>query len=65
MAQSVNVLRRGRHNDSLAVFIEDTDIEALPAQIQSSVQHGVGPPSVLFQREPKFSPEEVPLHDIR
>ncbi|MFZ2056475.1 MAG: hypothetical protein WAV54_03585 [Acidimicrobiales bacterium] len=63
LAQSTSVWRRGRQHDSVAVFIEDIDIEALPAQIQASVQYDVETSFGLVPA-PKFSPEEIALHDI-
>jgi len=45
-AQTVSVGRRGTDLDLLAQLIEQAEVETLAAEIQSGVQHCVGPPFV-------------------
>ncbi len=45
-AQSVGVWRRGADLDPLAQLIEQAEVETLAAEIQSHVQHCLGPPFV-------------------
>src|SRR5207253_3441289 len=45
-AQTVSVGRRGADLDLLAQLIEQAEVETLAAEIQSRVQHCLGPPFV-------------------
>jgi hypothetical protein len=63
--QTVSVRRRRTSLDRDTVGVEQTESEALATEIQTGVQHEVGPPLDSFRMtNPSLSPGEALLHRI-